>query len=79
MIADEASPKELEEIVEDQRLQIHKALKENLASGETLKEFEIELKNKYHKNLASQVTNNYSICLEPVKLPCATKSHNFFH
>lgn len=76
---DEASTKELEEIAEDQRLQIHKALKENTAPGETLKELEIELENKYRKNLTSQVTNNYSICLEPVKLPCATKSPNFFY
>ncbi|KAM6257456.1 centrosomal protein of 152 kDa isoform 2-T2 [Porphyrio hochstetteri] len=54
-IADEASTKELEWIVEDQRLQIQKALKDNKASEEALKEFEIELENKYHKNLASQV------------------------
>ncbi|XP_075570007.1 centrosomal protein of 152 kDa [Pelecanus crispus] len=54
-LVDEASTKELEGIVEDQRLQIQKALKENMASEEALKEFEIELENKYHKNLASQV------------------------
>lgn len=71
---DEASAKELEGIVDDQRLQIQKALKESMASEEALKEFEIELENKYHKNLASQVTNNCSVCLEHVKLPCATKS-----
>lgn len=71
---DEASTKELEGIVGVQRLQIQKALKENMASEEALKEFEIELENKYRKNLASQVTNNCSVCLDPVKLPCATKS-----
>ncbi|XP_071424634.1 centrosomal protein of 152 kDa isoform X2 [Pithys albifrons albifrons] len=52
---DEASAKELEGTVEDQRLQIQKALKENMASEEALKEFELQLENKYHKNLASQV------------------------
>lgn len=45
-----------------------------MASEEALKEFEIELENKYRKNLASQVTNNCSVRLDPVKLPCATKS-----
>ncbi|NXJ43704.1 CE152 protein, partial [Ciconia maguari] len=54
-VVDEASTKELEGIVEDQRLQIQKALKENMASEEALKELEIELENKYRKNLASQV------------------------
>lgn len=54
-VVDEVSTKELEGIVEDQRLQIQKALKENMASEEALKEFEIELENKYRKNLASQV------------------------
>ncbi|NXN66877.1 CE152 protein, partial [Himantopus himantopus] len=54
-VVDEASTKELEGIVEDQRLQIQKALKENMASEEALKELEIELENKYCKNLASQV------------------------
>ncbi|KAM6409407.1 centrosomal protein of 152 kDa [Rhynochetos jubatus] len=54
-VLDEASSKELEGIVEDQRLQIQKALKENTASEEALTEFEIELENKYRKNLASQV------------------------
>ncbi|NWU58096.1 CE152 protein, partial [Dromas ardeola] len=54
-IVDEASTKELEGIVEDQRLQIQKALKENMASEEALKEFKIELENKYCKNLASQI------------------------
>ncbi|NXT36858.1 CE152 protein, partial [Pelecanoides urinatrix] len=54
-VVDEASTEELEGIIEDQRLQIQKALKENMASEEALKEFEIELQNKYHKNLASQV------------------------
>ncbi|NXV48190.1 CE152 protein, partial [Uria aalge] len=54
-IVDEASTKQLEGIVEDQRLQIQKALKENVASEEALKEFKIELENKYCKNLASQV------------------------
>nr|XP_005483420.1 centrosomal protein of 152 kDa isoform X3 [Zonotrichia albicollis] len=52
---DEASAKELEGTVEDQRLQIQKALKENTASEEALKEFQLELENKYCKNLASQV------------------------
>ncbi|KAM6059539.1 centrosomal protein of 152 kDa isoform 2-T2 [Theristicus caerulescens] len=54
-VVDEASTKQLEGIVEDQRLQIQNALKENTASEEALKEFEIELENKYRKNLASQV------------------------
>ncbi|XP_071611340.1 centrosomal protein of 152 kDa [Heliangelus exortis] len=54
-VVDEASTEELEGIVEDQRLQIQKALKENMVSAEALKELEIELENKYHKNLASQV------------------------
>ncbi|XP_075620475.1 centrosomal protein of 152 kDa isoform X1 [Balearica regulorum gibbericeps] len=54
-IVDEASTKELERIIEDQRLQIQKALKENMASEQALKEFEVELENKYRKNLASQV------------------------
>ncbi|XP_059714364.1 centrosomal protein of 152 kDa isoform X3 [Haemorhous mexicanus] len=54
-VVDEASTKELEGTVEDQRLQIQKALKENTASEEALKEFELELENKYCKNLASQV------------------------
>ncbi|KAM7102870.1 centrosomal protein of 152 kDa isoform 2-T3 [Ciconia maguari] len=54
-VVDEASTKELEGIVEDQRLQIQKALKENMASEEALKELEIELENKYRKNLASQL------------------------
>ncbi|KAL9838237.1 centrosomal protein of 152 kDa isoform 4-T4 [Geothlypis trichas] len=52
---DEASTKDLEGTVEDQRLQIQKALKENTASEEALKELELELENKYCKNLASQV------------------------
>ncbi|KAF1463056.1 hypothetical protein FQV17_0011980, partial [Megadyptes antipodes antipodes] len=54
-VVDEASAKELEGTVEDQKLQIQKALKESVASEEALKEFEIELENKYRKNLASQV------------------------
>ncbi|XP_067999873.1 centrosomal protein of 152 kDa isoform X2 [Melanerpes formicivorus] len=54
-IVDEASSKELEGIVEDQRLQTQKSLKENMASEEALKEFKIELENKYHRNLARQV------------------------
>ncbi|XP_062357251.1 centrosomal protein of 152 kDa [Cinclus cinclus] len=52
-VVDEASTKELEGTVEDQRLQTQKALRENTASEEVLKEFELE--NKYCKNLASQV------------------------
>ncbi|XP_057889678.1 centrosomal protein of 152 kDa isoform X3 [Melospiza georgiana] len=52
---DEASTKELEGTVEEQRLQIQKALKENTASEQALKEFQLELENKYCKNLASQV------------------------
>ncbi|NWU61891.1 CE152 protein, partial [Pterocles burchelli] len=52
---DEAPTKELEGIVEDQRRQLQKALKENTASEKALKEFEIELENKYHNNLADQV------------------------
>ncbi|KAL9838235.1 centrosomal protein of 152 kDa isoform 2-T2 [Geothlypis trichas] len=52
---DEASTKDLEGTVEDQRLQIQKALKENTASEEALKELELELENKYCKNLASQL------------------------
>nr|XP_009512892.1 PREDICTED: centrosomal protein of 152 kDa [Phalacrocorax carbo] len=55
IVVDEDSTKELEGIVEDQRLRIQKALKENTASEEALKELEIELENKYRKNLASQV------------------------
>jgi len=55
-VVDEASAKQLEGIVEDQRLQIQKAQKEHMASEEALKELEIELENKYHKNLTSQVT-----------------------
>uniref|UniRef100_A0A8C6JBK5 CEP152 CEP63 binding coiled coil domain-containing protein n=1 Tax=Melopsittacus undulatus TaxID=13146 RepID=A0A8C6JBK5_MELUD len=54
-VVDEVSTKELEGIVEDQRLQIQKALKEKMVSEEALKEFEIELENKYRKKLASQV------------------------
>ncbi|CAN8187639.1 unnamed protein product [Coccothraustes coccothraustes] len=54
-VVDEASTKELKGTVEDQRLQIQKALKENTASEGALKEFELELENKYCKNLASQV------------------------
>ncbi|NXG44792.1 CE152 protein, partial [Psilopogon haemacephalus] len=54
-IVDEASSKELEGIVEDQRLQIQKSLKENMSSEEALKEFKIELENKYHRNLDRQV------------------------
>nr|XP_009679650.1 PREDICTED: centrosomal protein of 152 kDa isoform X1 [Struthio camelus australis] len=52
---DETSSKELARIVEDQKLQLQKALKEKMASEEALKELEIALENKYHKNLASQV------------------------
>ncbi|NXO07112.1 CE152 protein, partial [Oriolus oriolus] len=73
-VVDEVSTKELEGTVEDQRLQIQKALKENTASEEALKEFELELENKYCKNLVSQVTNNCSVCLESVKLLCPIKS-----
>ncbi|XP_053844828.1 centrosomal protein of 152 kDa [Vidua macroura] len=54
-VVDEVPTKELEGTVEDQRLQIQKALKENTASEEALKEFELELEKKYCKNLASQV------------------------
>ncbi|XP_069722793.1 centrosomal protein of 152 kDa [Phaenicophaeus curvirostris] len=54
-VVDEASATELERIIEDQRLQIQKALKEKMASEEAFKEFEIELENKYRKNLTSQV------------------------
>ncbi|XP_054071287.1 centrosomal protein of 152 kDa [Rissa tridactyla] len=54
-IVDEASTKQLEGTVEDQRLQIQKALKESMASEEALKELKIELENKYCKNLASQL------------------------
>ncbi|OWK62101.1 Centrosomal protein [Lonchura striata] len=70
-VVDEVSTKELERTVEDQRLQIQKALKENTASEESLKEFELELENKYCKNLASQVTYNCSVCLESLKLLCS--------
>ncbi|NXB15179.1 CE152 protein, partial [Rhagologus leucostigma] len=69
-VVDEVSTKELEGTVQDQRLQIQKALEENTASEEASKEFELELENKYCKNLASQVTNNCSVCLESVKLQC---------
>ncbi|NXX33403.1 CE152 protein, partial [Nicator chloris] len=58
-VVDEVSAKELEGTVEDQRLQIQKALKENTASEEALKEFELELENKYCKNLASQISNRF--------------------
>lgn len=71
---DEVSAQELEGTVEDQRLQIQKAVKENAASEEALKEFELELENKYCKELASQVTNNCSVCLESVELLCPIKS-----
>ncbi|XP_030911859.1 centrosomal protein of 152 kDa isoform X3 [Geospiza fortis] len=54
-VVDKASTKELEGTVEDQRLQIQKALNENKTSEEALKEFQLELENKYCKNLASQV------------------------
>uniref|UniRef100_A0A803V520 Centrosomal protein 152 n=1 Tax=Ficedula albicollis TaxID=59894 RepID=A0A803V520_FICAL len=54
-IVDGVSTKELEGTVEDQRLQTQKALKENTASKEVLKEFELELENKYCENLASQL------------------------
>ncbi|NXJ73453.1 CE152 protein, partial [Trogon melanurus] len=54
-VVNEVSTKELEGIAEDQRLQIQKVLKENMASEEAVKEFEIELENRYRKNLASQV------------------------
>ncbi|NXD06298.1 CE152 protein, partial [Nothocercus nigrocapillus] len=54
-VLDENSSKELARIVEDQKLQLQKALKEKMASEEALKELEIELENKYHKILASQV------------------------
>ncbi|XP_009070253.1 PREDICTED: centrosomal protein of 152 kDa [Acanthisitta chloris] len=54
-VVDEVPTKELEGTVEDQRLQIQKALKGNQVSEEALKKFELELENKYHKNLASQV------------------------
>ncbi|KAM9533137.1 centrosomal protein of 152 kDa isoform 2-T2 [Guaruba guarouba] len=54
-VVDEVSTKELEGVAEVDRLQIQKALKEKMVSEETLKEFEIELENKYHKKLASQV------------------------
>eukprot|EP00076_Gallus_gallus_P044259 XP_025009797.1 centrosomal protein of 152 kDa isoform X7 [Gallus gallus] len=51
----DASTEELARIVEDQKLQIQKALKEKKASEEALKELEIELESKYRKRLASQV------------------------
>ncbi|KAM8997007.1 centrosomal protein of 152 kDa isoform 2-T2 [Ara ararauna] len=54
-VVDEVSTKELEGGAEVDRLQIQKALKEKMVSEETLKEFEIELENKYRKKLASQV------------------------
>lgn len=73
-VVDEVSTKELEGTVEDQRLQIQKALKENTASEEALKGFELELENKYCKNLASQVTYNCSVCLEALKLLCPLMS-----
>lgn len=55
-VVDEVSTKELEGTVEDQRLHTQKALKENTASKEVLKEFQLELENKYCENFASQVT-----------------------
>lgn len=60
----DASTEELARIVEDQKLQIQKALKEKKASEEALKELEIELESKYRKRLASQVTNDCPVCLE---------------
>ncbi|NXC45079.1 CE152 protein, partial [Penelope pileata] len=54
-LVSDASTKELARIVEDQKLQIQKALKEKKASEEALKELEIELESKYRKRLASQV------------------------
>ncbi|XP_062439672.1 centrosomal protein of 152 kDa [Rhea pennata] len=54
-VTDETLSKELARIVEDQKRQLQKALKEKMASEEALKELEIELENKYRKNLASQV------------------------
>ncbi|NXK52990.1 CE152 protein, partial [Chauna torquata] len=54
-VVDDSSAKELARIVEDQKLQIQKALKENIASEEALRELEIQLENKYHKTLARQV------------------------
>ncbi|XP_031411166.1 centrosomal protein of 152 kDa [Meleagris gallopavo] len=51
----DASTDELARIVEDQKLQIQKALKEKKASEEALKELEIKLESKYRKRLASQV------------------------
>ncbi|XP_068266852.1 centrosomal protein of 152 kDa [Nyctibius grandis] len=53
-VVGEASFKEIKGIVENQRLTIQKAQKQNMAAEEALKEFEIELENKYHKSLASQ-------------------------
>ncbi|NWZ43422.1 CE152 protein, partial [Brachypodius atriceps] len=58
-VVDEVSTKELEGTVQDQRLQIQKALKGNTASEEALKEFELELENKYCKNLVSQLSNSF--------------------
>ncbi|XP_072201616.1 centrosomal protein of 152 kDa [Excalfactoria chinensis] len=51
----DASTEELARVVEDQKLQIQKALKEKKASEEALKELEIKLESKYRKRLASQV------------------------
>ncbi|XP_015728504.1 centrosomal protein of 152 kDa isoform X2 [Coturnix japonica] len=51
----DASTEELAKVVEDQKLQIQKALKEKKASEEALKELEIKLESKYRKRLASQV------------------------
>ncbi|XP_021262936.1 centrosomal protein of 152 kDa isoform X3 [Numida meleagris] len=51
----DASTEGLARIVEDQKLQIQKALKEKRASEEALKELEIKLESKYRKRLASQV------------------------
>ncbi|NWW18513.1 CE152 protein, partial [Falcunculus frontatus] len=73
-VVDEVTTKELEGAMKDQRLHIQKALKENTASEEALKELELELENKYCKSLASQVTHNCSVCLESVKLLCQIKS-----
>uniref|UniRef100_A0A8C3JHP6 Centrosomal protein 152 n=1 Tax=Calidris pygmaea TaxID=425635 RepID=A0A8C3JHP6_9CHAR len=60
-VMEEASTKELEGVVEDQRLQIQKALKENMASEEALKEFEIELENKYCKKSCQVILNNFKV------------------
>lgn len=83
-VVDDASFKELARIIADQKLQIKKALKENMPSEEPLRELEIELENKYCKHLAIQVTKKIIIkfawilcnCHAQLSLLCASNNKN---